>query len=179
MIVRGPHRRTNFTIIDNAVLDDDRLTFRARGLLNHLLGKPEGWRITATQLAQGESVEGRNAILTALKELETVGYLVRKKLRLANGQFTQESIIYDTPMITDSDGKNSQFTGVQDSDFGFPNSRPPTSESSTVSNKNYEQILLEGKSDILPVDNSTCEQCEATGWIMNDDGVAARCSECA
>jgi hypothetical protein len=77
------HRRTSaadFTVIPNAVLRDRRLSARARGVLVYLLSLADGWQTTADRLAQ-EFLEGRDAIRTALRELEAVGYLRRDKYR--------------------------------------------------------------------------------------------------
>jgi hypothetical protein len=57
-LVRGPQKRRNFTILDNPVINDDRLPFRAPGVLAFLLSKPEGWRVDATLLSLGEGREG-------------------------------------------------------------------------------------------------------------------------
>jgi hypothetical protein len=57
-LVRGPQKRRNFTILDNQVINDDRLPFRALGVLTFLLSKPEGWRVDATLLSLGEGREG-------------------------------------------------------------------------------------------------------------------------
>jgi len=50
-LVRGPQKRRNFTILDNPVINGDRLPFRALGVLTFLLSKPEGWRVDATLLS--------------------------------------------------------------------------------------------------------------------------------
>ena len=64
-LVRGPQKRRNFTILDSPVINDDRLPFRALGVLTFLLSKPEGWRVDATLLSLGEGREGRDAIRRA------------------------------------------------------------------------------------------------------------------
>lgn len=80
-ISRGPRKYANFTIVSNAVLDDGRLTFRARGVLCNLLGKPGEWSSNADTLARQSPGEGRDAMRSVLRELESVGYLIRTKWR--------------------------------------------------------------------------------------------------
>jgi hypothetical protein len=95
-IKRAPRPKTNFTIITNAVLRDENLSFRARGVLACILSRPDNWKTTAESLAR-ESKEGRSAILTTLKELEVAGYMKRTKYRNEKGQWVWESFVYDTP----------------------------------------------------------------------------------
>jgi DNA-binding MarR family transcriptional regulator len=95
-IKRAPRPKTNFTIITNAVLRDENLSFRARGVLACILSRPDNWKTTAESLAR-ESKEGRSAILTTLKELEAAGYMKRTKYRNEKGQWVWESFVYDTP----------------------------------------------------------------------------------
>lgn len=74
----------HFTQIYNAALRDKRLTWRARGVLAGLLTHSDGFGITIEQLAKGGAHgpvagEGRDAIRTALGELELYGYLRREQ----------------------------------------------------------------------------------------------------
>jgi hypothetical protein len=57
---------------------------------------PGGRRRTVTK-----GREGQAAVLTALKELETAGYLVRRRLKDARGRWTWEHYVYDSPQVGD------------------------------------------------------------------------------
>lgn len=95
-IERGPRATDRFAIIANDALADERLSYRARGVLGYLLSRPPGWRTTSDALStQGR--EGRDAIRTALKELEAHGYLVRSKSRNDAGQWVHSAHVYDVP----------------------------------------------------------------------------------
>lgn len=115
-IKRATRPKVHFTIIANEVLRDDRLSFRARGVLASILSRPDNWKTTSESLAR-ESKEGRSAILSALKELEEIGYLVRNKYQNDKGQWISESVVFDKPQ-----------TDVEKPKFGYPTSGEPTSE---------------------------------------------------
>lgn len=66
------------------VLQDERLSFRALGILAHLLSLPDQWRTSATRLA-AQRKEGRDAVETALAELDGAGYLSRRRIQYRNG----------------------------------------------------------------------------------------------
>ena len=103
MIRRSERPANHFTIIRNDVLRDDRLSYRARGLLAALLSRPDNWTIRSEDLAR-EGTEGRGAVLTALKELRDAGYLtIEKKKREDNGQFYTEQVVYDYPQQSAKD----------------------------------------------------------------------------
>lgn len=95
MIVRA-QRNTNFTIISNVGLRDERLSYKARGLLAYLLSMPDHWRTNERHLA-AHAPDGRHAVRSGLKELEQAGYLIRQRLRLEDGTFDWHSVIYDEP----------------------------------------------------------------------------------
>lgn len=88
-------RRKRFTTIDRKALNDSRLSFRARGVLAWLLDKPDDWTTTADSIASAGQ-EGREAVRTALGELETVGYLDRRKWREA-GRWKSEWTVFECP----------------------------------------------------------------------------------
>ncbi len=96
-IVRAQRPQNKFAIIRNEVLQDERLSFRARGVLANILSRPDNWRCSAWDLAH-EGREGRRAILTALTELEDHGYLKRQRKQNERGQWVTESYVFDAPV---------------------------------------------------------------------------------
>lgn len=50
-ITRGEFGGDHFTIVANTALRDERLSYKARGLLAHIASHREGWGVTERQLA--------------------------------------------------------------------------------------------------------------------------------
>lgn len=74
-----------FTILNNKVIRDERLTWSARGVFAYLLSQSNDWNFYETEVAKHAS-NGITALRSALKELEKFGYLTRKRVRNAKGQ---------------------------------------------------------------------------------------------
>jgi hypothetical protein len=86
-------------VLQRAALQDPRLSYRAVGVLVAVLSRPLDWRTSAEQLARERpSAEGRDAIRTALRELEAAGYLVRTRIRDDRGRVHTEWDLSDTPI---------------------------------------------------------------------------------
>ena len=97
MLIEVEHTVTrNFTIVPNDTARDTRLTFRARGLLAHLLSLPSGASTSAEKLAE-ENPEGRDAIRASLKELRDHGYVELVRSRDDNGNFSSNHVVHDVP----------------------------------------------------------------------------------
>lgn len=100
-IIRAPRLQANFTILGNEVIQDSRLSYRASGVLHDILSRPDNWQTNAESLARARKQEGRQAIRTALKELQAAGYLVHTRVRdPETGQIRTISYIYDRPQAT-------------------------------------------------------------------------------
>lgn len=79
MIVR--RRRTkNFTILENEVLDDDRLSLEAMGLLAWLRSRPDDWSLSVEQLRSRFKV-GINKMHNLVRELVDAGWVTRERKR--------------------------------------------------------------------------------------------------
>ena len=94
-IHRIRHTR-GFTVLPNAILQDRRLSYTARGLLADLLSRPDGWSEDSRRMADS-SPQGRIAVAKALRELAAFGYYRVVKTRRADGTFVSEAHVYDSP----------------------------------------------------------------------------------
>lgn len=77
----------NFTVVDNELINEKGLTLRAKGLYAYLRSKPDTWHFAAKRIA-ADSQEGRRAVLTAIKELISFGYLTYEKLPTGRSLYT-------------------------------------------------------------------------------------------
>jgi len=62
-----------FARIPHTMLEDDRLSWKAKGILAYLCGKPNGWKMRVSDIAN-HGTEGKHAIRAALNELRDAGY---------------------------------------------------------------------------------------------------------
>ncbi|MCL5059464.1 MAG: hypothetical protein M1449_02420, partial [Candidatus Thermoplasmatota archaeon] len=125
-IIRAPRPARGWTEIQNDTLRDGRLSYRARGVLARLLSNADGWRMTAHELAAESPGEGRQAVLTALRELRESGYIVQRRLQGEKGRWRTETYVYDTPQdSTEVRLPDSGSTEVRSPDFGSPDAGGP------------------------------------------------------
>ena len=95
-------RKSQFYTLPTATIDDDRLSWEARGLLIYLLSKPDHWKvqvkdlINRTKNAIGRPA-GRDKVYTILNELRAAGYIVRSFNREGGNFIGVEYEIADTP----------------------------------------------------------------------------------
>ncbi len=92
MIIKIQRRTQPFTQIDNQAIRDNRLSFKARGLLCYLLSHVDGWNFNAEAIAK-ESPNKARAIRSAMKELREFGYAEIKYIRSADGRNIQGSSV--------------------------------------------------------------------------------------
>ncbi|MEU8620193.1 helix-turn-helix domain-containing protein [Streptomyces sp. NPDC048623] len=90
-------RSRGFTIIENELIQDRRLSFLARSLSAYIQSLPEGSDVSIRALAAASPEEGHIRIAAALRELEEYGYLERTRVRLPNGRVVTQTTSYNHP----------------------------------------------------------------------------------
>lgn len=91
-------RQKNFTIVDNTVINDTELSWKAKGVFLYLWSKSDEWQFYEVEVAK-HAKDGRDSLRSALKELETKGYLKRVRNRNDKGQVTTSDwILSEKPM---------------------------------------------------------------------------------
>lgn len=100
-IIRTNKKENPYVMVDKFGLNDDRLSFKAKGIHVYLLSKPDNWKISVADLVK-RSKDGEDSIRAGLKELQEYGYIAFKQGRSGGGKFgSTEYIIYERPYETD------------------------------------------------------------------------------
>lgn len=154
--------KQKYTVIDNTVIEDTELTWKAKGLFTYLWSRPDNWNFYASEVAK-HSKGSRDQVLTGLAELEASGYLLRSRKRDKNGRLTSEnewllSQEPNTAWIAEAAEKKAKKTGKTKVkkrkafikvvyNFKLPKSENPTLEkpmleNSTLLNTNQTKYLL-------------------------------------
>lgn len=85
--VRVQKKRRNFTQLENSLVDDGRLSFKALGLLVFMLRQPDDWEFTLEWLSR-QHKDGLSAVRSTMVELEAAGYVVRGDQQRNGGKFS-------------------------------------------------------------------------------------------
>ena len=85
MAVFRIEKTRDYTVMSNHHLRNTELSLKAKGLLSLMLSLPEGWDYTMKGLAH-ICKDGVDSISAGVRELEAHGYLIRERVRNANGQ---------------------------------------------------------------------------------------------
>lgn len=94
----------SYTIVSNEIFKHG-LSFKAIGLYNYLVSKPDGWEYSISGIAS-QSGDGKDSIRTGLQELEEMGFLRREQVR-DGGKFSKSDYtIYGKPMLENPTSEN-------------------------------------------------------------------------
>ena len=85
-------QKKNFTQISNKLLNDNNLSFKAKGLFAFMDSKPDKWNFTIKSIAS-QTKEGIESISSAMKELKNNGYMTYKKYKDGHGEYE----LFDEP----------------------------------------------------------------------------------
>ena len=158
MAVLRKEKKSNFTVIDNAIFKDRKVSFKAKGLLCQMLSLPDGWEYSVKGLATLAS-DKYSAITSGLKELEEAGYFRREQL-YDKGKFAgYEYIISETPVM-----KNSDLTFSEN-----PISENTISENPTQLNTK-ESITNESKTKVIDIRHMIPPTIEMVEDYINEHG---------
>ena len=91
-------KNKGYTVMSNYHLRDRTLSLKAKGLLSQILSLPEDWDYTLSGLCHINR-ESKDAIRSAVNELERAGYIERHQTTDASGKFSSnEYIIHESPI---------------------------------------------------------------------------------
>ena len=130
MSVFRVEKNKNYTTMSNYHLRDRNLTLKTKGLLSIMLSLPEDWDYSIKGLVS-ICKENETAVRSALRELETNGYLIREKKQTEKGLFDYDYTIYEEPQPY----------------IGFPYTDDPYAENHIQLNTNKQNTEYKDKLD--------------------------------
>ncbi len=115
-IIRIKKHTNNFVIMDKTFLADERLSFKAKGILAYLLSKPDDWKVIVGDLVK-QSKDGKTAVYAGLKELREYGYYTKVPVRNEDGTriVRWESVVYEVPCdVKEQETEDTEETSCDD-----------------------------------------------------------------
>jgi hypothetical protein len=150
-----------WTALPNAMLEDGRLSLKARGLLAYLLSRPDAWETDSERLAASSHSQrdGRDSIRAGLKELVELRYMIRSRVQGERGRWATYVYVYPEPQNpeippVDNPVGNSVESAVDNS--SPTTAFPEVGSSGAINNTKEQEIsrLLNATTE-EPVDNSS------------------------
>lgn len=134
-VLRVRKDRNYKTISTKAVADDDRLSWKAKGLHTYLVSRPDGWKFRHADLVNRAS-DGKYSVTSGIEKLEACGYLRIEHVR-DNGRFAGTVwTVSEVPMASGEAGAG-PYPENQDAapNPDFPDAESPGPENPTRSNE--------------------------------------------
>ena len=137
MAVFRVERTSDYTVMSNYHLRDKRLSLKAKGLLSQMLSLPEDWDYTLAGLCYINR-ESKDAIRTAIHELEQAGYIHRRQTTDSGGKFAGNVYtIYERPQGPPSGEPSSEKPSSGNPTTGKPMPEKPTQQN--IEKQNTDQ----------------------------------------
>ena len=173
MIKRSPRPESHYLIVANQVVRDQALSFKARGILAYLLSMPDNWKVSASAIARASDRDGRESILSGLRELEGAGYLRRWRHQDEAGNITNESVIFDTPKPVSNPVQNHVGKGLSYPlpITDFPTTENPTTKERTTKNNPIRKSVVNSTNRKPRI----CGQCKGQGWKPTPTNDLTKC----
>lgn len=109
----------NYTVINNFICTDDRISWKAKGLWLYAFSRKDDWSFYITDLVQ-RSTDGKDSVYSGLRELEKFGYLIRKQHQNEDGTWgNMEWTFIEKPKL------NKNIPKTENPEAGFPDTENP------------------------------------------------------
>ena len=156
----------NYTNVSNAVIRDERLSWKARGIFVYLWSQADNWNFYVSEIAK-HSTDGEGALQSGLKELESLGYLIRRHRQTKSGVFDgMEWVLTDHDPVKPINGEIKEKTPKKSKNpsdgksTGWENHPVDNGRLRNNNSKNYQQEELPTESNNKDDDDTAASQAE-------------------
>lgn len=85
-------RANPYCIVNKGFVEDDGLSWKAKGIMLYLLSRPDDWRVLIADLVN-RSTDGRESVYSGIRELIRHGYIVRDVQRNQDGKIVRHQYV--------------------------------------------------------------------------------------
>ncbi len=110
-------KQRNYTVIDNRPLRNEKLSWKAKGLLSYLLSLPQDWDLHLSEL-ESHATDGETSLRSGINELREAGYIIYRKARNEKGHFEHQYLVFEHPQNPQNPNTENRDSGNPDSDNG-------------------------------------------------------------
>jgi hypothetical protein len=165
-IRRVKDKTGNFTVVSNEVFRRSDLSARAKGIYAYIMTLPDDWLVCKQELYT-HFAEGKAALDTGFKELETAGYINKRLLRDGQGHITAtEYTVFESAEMNDAPKSENRKT-VKPPKSDLPFSGYPISVNrtllSTDTTKNLKELSSGGTST-----TELLKECVKVGFYLDE-----------
>lgn len=155
---------TGFTQVANQVLNDPKISLKAKGVYAYIYSKPDGWDFAIRRIASDHS-DGVDSTSAAIRELEKAGYIRRE--RLASGRVVYHILVDPiTYYVPHTENPYQAKPHTENPDTGFPIvGKSPSGKTRTVSNKEGGAIKIVSNKDKRELLKKSSDALRASGVI--------------
>ena len=127
--------------MDKTFLNDNRLSWKAKGILAYMLSMPDDWTFYLDELVQ-HSTDGKASFRSGFKELKDNGYVKRYPIRKNNKIDRWETVVLENPLLTDFQQVGNQEVGNQEvGNRTLLNNDSTKNDSTKNNNKDIVEII--------------------------------------
>lgn len=96
--IRTEKNRNNpYVMINKTALDDEKLSWKAKGIWCYLMSKPDGWKCQVEDLKK-HSKDGTDSVKAGLRELREHGYMIKRPIKNDKNIIVEwEEILFEVP----------------------------------------------------------------------------------
>ena len=162
-------KESNYVVLDKHCLQNTSLSWAAKGLHSYLMGLPDDWKVTVSDL-KNRSKDGRDATSSAMQSLIQAGYVVRESEHDKAGRFAGYNYyVFETPEQASEFLSTSTVSGL--TVYGF-SENGKTENGKSVTTKYYNNQIT-NKLTEEETRESDFSQFEEKHLLAKDSGPAA------
>lgn len=105
MAVYRNKKQENFTVLDNSIMQNNKLSWKAKGILTYLLSLPTDWDIHLKEIKE-HATDGITSLRSGIKELREKEYIKYMKYKDDEGKFNHVYEVYEYPKLEKPDVEN-------------------------------------------------------------------------